>query len=106
VNQDTTVGAFVVTSELCVPHGGEAALEAAFSHRLHAVDAWPGFVRLEVWRDGRTEGRYLLVSWWTSKDHYRAYMRSDDNRDSHARVPTGDHAPSAVAVRRYEVVTT
>ena len=97
-------GDFVVTSELEVPSGGEAGLEAAFAHRLGAVDAWPGFVNLEVWRDGATEGRYLLVTWWRARADYMAYMRSEEHSTSHARVPSGALAPAAVAVRRFEVV--
>ena len=102
---DAVDATFVVTSELRVPNGGEGALETAFRNRLRAVDAWPGFQRLEVWRDARVEGGYLLVTWWCTPDAYRAYMRSGDHRDSHARVPTGQFAPAAVAVRRYTVVT-
>lgn len=94
-----------MTSELGVPDGGEAPLETAFQNRLHAVDSWPGFVALEVWRDARAECRYMLVSWWRSRDDYQAYMHSHEQRDSHARVPSGDLAPAAVAVRRYAVVT-
>lgn len=98
-------GAYVVTSELTVPTGGEAALETAFGNRLRAVDTYPGFIALEVWRDSRAEGRYLLVSWWRSDADYRAYMHSKEHRDSHARVPAGPYRPAPVAVRRYEVVT-
>lgn len=100
------LGPHVVTSELHVPEGGEAALETAFQGRLHAVDGWAGFIRLEVWRDGRAPGRYMLVTWWECRAAYLAYMHSDDHRMSHARVPTGDAAPRAVAIQRYEVVTT
>jgi len=97
VSADAAPGTFVVTSELRVPHGGEAGLEAAFRRRLGAVDAWPGFLGLEVWRDGRVGGRYLLVTRWCTPDHYRDYMRSADHRASHARIPVGEFAPSAVS---------
>jgi heme-degrading monooxygenase HmoA len=96
---------FVVASELVVPRGGEAGLEAAFRNRLGAVDDWPGFLRLEVWRDGRAAGRYQLITWWDTPESYRGYMHSQEQRTSHARIPAGALAPSAVSVRRFQVVT-
>lgn len=105
MNGLSRAGAFVITSELRVPDGGGTALETAFQNRLHAVDRCPGFVALEVWRDARAEGRYMLVSWWRTQEHYQTYMHSQEHRESHARVPTGPLAPAAVAVRRYAVLT-
>lgn len=95
---------FVVTSELAVPIDGVEELETAFRNRLGSVDAWPGFQGMEVWCDGRAEGRYMLVSWWRTPEDCRGYMHSQEHRESHTRVPTGDHAPRAVAVRRFRVV--
>lgn len=98
------VGAYVVASELAVPGDGAAALEAAFTGRLRAVEDHAGFRGLEVWRDSREPGRYLMVSWWRSQTDFLAYMHSDDHDRSHARVPTGPLRPRAVRLSRYEVV--
>lgn len=95
---------FVVMSEIAVPTGGEHALEAAFRDRLGEVDCWPGFLNLQVWRDERDGGGYLMVSWWKSKEHFSGYMRSDAHRRSHARMPDGPHRPRPAGVRLLTVV--
>jgi heme-degrading monooxygenase HmoA len=92
--------AYVVTSEVHVDPAGAATLEDAFADRLGKVDGYPGFQRLEVWRDHAGEGRYLMVSWWDDEESFRSYMRSAEHRESHARVPT-DPRPRGVGLRRY-----
>lgn len=95
---------FVVVSEIAVPAAGAAALEAAFTSRLGEVDAWPGFLDLQVWKDTGAEERYVMVSWWATEADFKAYMRSDAHRRSHERIPRGDQAPRGAGVRRFEVV--
>lgn len=96
---------WAMVSELAVEPQGAEALEEAFRHRLGEVDDHPGFVRLEVWRDPRRPGRYLMVSWWDSRDAFTAWMRSEAHRRSHARVPTSP-SPRPVRFDRYEVIST
>lgn len=95
---------FIAFSELDAPGSSGPALEDAFRSRLGAVDAWPGFRRLEVWADARQPGRYAMVSWWASHDDFLTWFRSDDHRASHGRVPTGEDRPRAVTFRRFSVV--
>jgi heme-degrading monooxygenase HmoA len=95
---------FVVASAIAIGELGVETLEEAFRHRLGEVDDWPGFRRLEVWRDGRSVGRYLMVSWWDSREQYAAYMRSESHRRSHARIPEDPERPRPVSVDLYEVV--
>jgi heme-degrading monooxygenase HmoA len=93
--------AFVVSSQVLADDG--EALEQAFQDRLGEVDGWPGFRRLEVWRDASRPGTYLMVSWWDSRAAFSAYLRSDAHRRSHDRIPD-DPRPRAGGVRRWEVV--
>lgn len=95
----------VVTSEIAVRTEGADRLESSFRDRIGLVDQWDGFDHLEVWRDLREPGRYVMTSWWESSDHFRAYMRSDDHRRSHARIPSGDDRPRPVRLDRYELVS-
>ena len=95
---------FVVASEIAVSPQSGQVLEAAFADRLREVENHDGFRRLEVWRDSRTPGRYLMVSWWRDAEAYRTYMRSDAHRRSHDRVPAAPHQPKGVAVNLFEVV--
>ena len=100
----TPVGAHVVTSHLHIDPDGARTLEEAFANRLGEVEQAEGFQHLEVWRDTSAEGRYVMVSWWDSREHFAAYMGSDAHRRSHARIPRDPHAPRADHVDRYEVV--
>lgn len=95
---------FVIVSDLAVDAVGADTLEDAFRSRLGEVDDWPGFLDLEVWRDERDPERFVMVSWWATKDDYAAYMRSDDHRRSHDRVPTEPAAPRATGIGRFRVV--
>jgi heme-degrading monooxygenase HmoA len=95
---------YVAISEIAVPEVGEGALERAFEDRLRAVDRWPGFQGLELLKDRRRSGRYLMICRWDSRDHFLDYMKSQDHRDSHARIPSGPHAPSPAGFSEYEKV--
>jgi heme-degrading monooxygenase HmoA len=95
-----------MVSELAVEAGGAEELEAAFRNRLGEVDGWPGFDRLEVWRDPRSAGRYLMVSWWADRDSFNRWMQSDAHGRSHARVPSGAAQPRPVRFERFEVIAT
>jgi len=63
-------------------------LVAAFRHRLHLVDAFDGFVDLQVWRSDRDPGEILMVSRWRDRAAFTAYMRSAEHKRSHDRIPS------------------
>ena len=98
------LGLFVVTSELAVHPDGADDLIAAFRNRLRRVERWEGFHHLEVWHDQARADRFVMTSWWASRDAFADYMRSDDHRRSHARVPHGAARPALTALHRYAVV--
>jgi heme-degrading monooxygenase HmoA len=98
-------GAHVVVSELVVAEEGIESLEAAFRARLGEVDSFPGHLGLQVWRDDRHRGRYVMVTWWETADAFAQYMRSDSHRRSHARIPSEPARPRAVRVDRFSMVT-
>ena len=102
---DARIGQFVAFSELTVPVAGRAAVEAAFGRRLGAVDAWPGFRGLEVWRDMSDHGSLIMVSYWDSQAEFTDYMHSSDHAHSHARIPGGEDRPRPQRFRRFEVIT-
>ena len=96
--------AYVAISEIAVADEGAGALEEAFRHRLGAVDAWPGFLGLEVLRHRRKPGSYLMISRWATKQSFTEYMRSTDHRRSHDRIPGGEHAPRPAGFDDYDRV--
>jgi len=99
-------GLFVVASTIMIEEAGCARLEQAFRDRLGAVERCEGFRGLQVWREPRQPGQYLMVSWWASREQWAAYMRSDEHDVSHARIPTDPARPRAAGVRTFEVVAT
>ena len=96
----------MAVSEIAVDVQGVDALRAAFADRLRAVDRWDGFLGLELLADRRQPGRYLMISRWRSKDVFVEYMRSEDHRESHLRIPGGPHAPKAAGFDEFDVVAT
>lgn len=97
-------GTFVAVSEFTVPSEGRQALLDAFARRLRAVEAWPGFRGLQVWADDRDESAFTMVSWWDSETQFAAYMGSRDHRESHGRIPKGEHRPRPGVFRRFRTV--
>jgi|GEM_PF-1816712 heme-degrading monooxygenase HmoA len=97
--------AFVVTSEVTIGGIGAERLEAAFADRLREVDNYPGFHRLEVWRDTSRAGIYLMVTWWDSPESFTAYLRSPQHRRSHDRIPTDPARPRGTGLHRFERIS-
>ena len=62
-------------------------LVRAFRARARLVDHADGFVDLQVWQSDRDAGELIMVSRWRDRTAFTAYMRSDDHKISHARIP-------------------
>jgi heme-degrading monooxygenase HmoA len=45
-----------------------------------------------------------MTLWWASRDAFAGYMRSDDHRRSHARIPQGIARPTLIALYRYVLI--
>lgn len=105
---DDTV--YVSVSRLRVNPERADTLIAAFRARANLVDAFPGFLRLEVWRSERTPEEILMVSHWRSRAEFTAYMKSPAHQVSHDRIPPDLQA--SIRLERlehqtgYEVVAT
>ena len=77
---------YVSLSRLRVDPARSDELVEAFRRRARLVDAFDGFLRLEVWRSERDGGEVVMVSHWRDRDSFRAYMRSAEHRVSHDRI--------------------
>jgi len=81
---------------------------AAFRDRAHLVDHADGFVDLQVWQSDRDPAELVMVSRWRDRAAFKAYMKSDAHRASHARIdPALDRAIKLEALEHmhtYEVV--
>lgn len=80
---------FLSRSEISVPIEEMPALERAFSERARLVDRHAGFLGLELLRDIRSKGRYVLLTRWSNRDAFKAYMKSGDHARAHDRPHTG-----------------
>jgi heme-degrading monooxygenase HmoA len=91
---------YVSVSRLRVEPERVEALVAAFRARANLVDAFPGFLGLEVWRSERTPDEVLMVSHWRSRAEFTAYMKSPAHQVSHDRIPVDLQA--AIRLERLE----
>ena len=78
---------YVSVSRLRVELQQVDRLVAAFRARARLVDAFPGFLGLEIWQSDRNPGEVLMVSRWRTRADFSAYMKSDAHRISHDRIP-------------------
>lgn len=77
---------YVSVSRLRVEAERSAELVDAFKRRVGLVDSHPGFIDLQVWRSDRDPEEVLMVSRWRDRAAFKAYMKSNDHRESHARI--------------------
>jgi heme oxygenase (mycobilin-producing) len=91
---------YVSMSRLHVDPGRADDLVAAFRRRAGLVDAFDGFLGLEVWQSDRVEGEILMVSRWRDRAAFKAYMRSAAHRVSHDRIPAD--LDEAITLERLE----
>lgn len=97
-----TATTYVSVSRLRVEPEAVDGLIAAFRERAGLVDAFPGFLDLEVWRSEREPGEILMVSHWLKRADFTAYMKSPEHRISHDRIPA--HLQDAIRLERLEHV--
>jgi heme-degrading monooxygenase HmoA len=91
---------YVSMSRLRVEPDRADELVAAFRRRLGLVDAFDGFLGLEVWRSDRDAGEVLMVSRWRDRECFKQYMRSAAHRASHERIDPALEA--AIGLERLE----
>jgi len=93
---------YVSVSRLRIDASKAPQLVDAFRQRAGLVDAFEGFLRLEVWQSDREVGEILMVSHWESRECFKRYMRSAEHRVSHDRIDTA--LLDAITLERLEHV--
>jgi heme-degrading monooxygenase HmoA len=91
---------YVSMSRLRVDPARSDELVGAFRRRAGLVEAFDGFVDLQVWRSDRDPSEVLMVTRWASRAHFTAYMRSAEHRASHDRIAPA--LQDAIALQRLE----
>ena len=77
---------YVSLSRLRIPEARAPELVSAFRRRAHLVEQSDGFVDIQVWQSDRDPGEIVMVSRWRDRDAFKAYMKSERHRISHARI--------------------
>jgi heme oxygenase (mycobilin-producing) len=77
---------YVSLSRLRVPESRAEELVAAFRRRAGLVDAFEGFVDLQVWQNDRDPGELTMVSRWRDRECFKTYMKSREHQVSHDRI--------------------
>ena len=61
----------------------------AFRDRCGLVEGHVGFIDLQVWQSDNDAGEVVMVSRWSDRAAFKAYMKSADHRVSHERIDAG-----------------
>jgi heme-degrading monooxygenase HmoA len=96
---------YVSVSRLNVAPDRAPELLAAFRGRSRDVERHDGFIDLQVLQSDRDPGEISMVSRWRDRDSFKAYMKSEDHRRSHARIdPDLQRAIKLQALEHHHVV--
>ncbi|MCS6934896.1 MAG: antibiotic biosynthesis monooxygenase [Chitinophagales bacterium] len=59
--------------------------EQLFATRAHAIDRMPGFYEMHVLKPSDENGNYLIMSFWESEEHFKAWTNSPEFIEGHKR---------------------
>ena len=95
---------FVFLSHLTVPLADQPALELHFRERSRLVDAFPGFLYLQLLKPKSGESTHAFLTAWRDADAFRRYMGSSEHATSHSREPAEIMGRTSVRHEAYEVL--
>lgn len=78
---------FVFISHLVVPEADRPSLERHFRDRSRLVDAFPGFLYLQLLRPQAGGAAFSFLTAWESREAFSRYMKSEEHAISHSREP-------------------
>ena len=65
-----------------------AAFEERFADRASLVDGMPGFISFQLLRPKNEGDPYVVMTFWESDDHFKAWTVSAAFKEGHARSGT------------------
>ncbi len=80
---------FIAISKFIVANGMTAAVHDAFANRPHVVDAYPGFVKLDVLSSQQNPDEVWLVTYWNDRNSYDRWHSSPEHHQTHRFIPKG-----------------
>ena len=72
-----------------------AAFEERFADRASLVDGMPGFISFQLLRPKQAGDPYVVMTFWESDEHFKAWTESAAFKEGHAR--SGRLPPEAFA---------
>ncbi len=88
-----------------VPPERAQAFEASWSRRAGMVDQMPGFLGMDVLRDGGKPGHYIVLTRWEKREDFDRWANSPEFVAGHRRVNSGeDNGAAPVGIEFFEVV--
>lgn len=87
-----------------VPADRAQAFESSWSQRAGLVDAMPGFLGMDVLRDGNQPGHYIILTRWATRADFDAWANSPQFIAGHRRSASGETGAAPMALEFYEVV--
>jgi heme oxygenase (mycobilin-producing) len=64
------------------------AFEERFANRSNLVDGMPGFISFQLLRPQKDGDPYIVMTFWESEAHFKAWTESDEFKEGHARSGT------------------
>lgn len=64
------------------------AFEERFADRASLVDGMPGFISFQLLRPQQDGDPYVVMTFWESEAHFKAWTESDAFKEGHARSGT------------------
>ena len=61
------------------------AFEERFSDRANLVDGMDGFVSFQLLRPQKERDPYVVMTFWESDEHFKAWTESTEFKEGHAR---------------------
>jgi len=77
-----------VANRLFVDPAFASQFESRFRDRAGLVDHMPGFISNQVLRPVNPGDPYVVLTWWESREDFKAWTTSDEFRQGHARSGT------------------
>lgn len=59
--------------------------ETVFEARASLVDGMPGFISFQLLRPKKVGDPYVVMTFWESEKHFKAWTQSDEFKEGHAR---------------------
>lgn len=64
------------------------AFEERFANRASSVDGMPGFISFQLMRPTKDDDPYIVMTYWESEEHFRAWTDSREFKEGHAQSST------------------